>query len=158
MSSFDASPDAYVLREEIGRSETNGSSVVWLASASEHDADVAIKIQDLEKTTSTDLSRTQQDIQRMKELSHPNLAQLHAAFVARGELWLVLQLHAGSCQDIMRSRFPTGLEEQCVTCILRFPLFRDHHPNFKPYGPNLSSRYSEYGFNYVVESYRVSSR
>ena len=119
MSSFDASPDAYVLREEIGRSETSGSSVVWLASASEHDADVAIKIQDLEKTTSTDLSRTQQDIQRMKELKHPNLAQLHAAFVARGELWLVLQLHAGSCQDIMRSRFPTGLEEQCVTCILR---------------------------------------
>ena len=33
------------------------------------------------------------------------------------------------------------------TCILRFPLYRDHYPQHKPYGPNFcQSRFSEYGF------------
>ena len=47
----------------------------------------------------------------------------------------------------------------CASCILRFPLFRDHHPEFKPYGPNLSSRFSEYGFNFSrKESASLSCR
>ena len=37
----------------------------------------------------------------------------------------------------------------CVTCIMRFPLFRDRFPLFKPYGPNISSRCSEYGFRFA---------
>jgi hypothetical protein len=37
----------------------------------------------------------------------------------------------------------------CQTCILRFPLFRDHYPQWKPYGPNFGqSRFSEYGFQW----------
>jgi hypothetical protein len=36
------------------------------------------------------------------------------------------------------------------TCILRFPLFRIHYPDFKPYGPNFGqSRFSEYGFQFA---------
>ena len=35
----------------------------------------------------------------------------------------------------------------CSTCIYRFPLYRDHYPEHKPYGPNFcQSRFSEYGF------------
>ena len=32
---------------------------------------------------------------------------------------------------------------------MRFKLFREKHPEFKPYGPNLSSRFSEYGFRFA---------
>jgi len=47
----------------------------------------------------------------------------------------------------------------CSTCILRFPNFRDHHPEFKPYGPNISSRWNEYGFNFNrAESTSLSIR
>ncbi len=56
----------------------------------------------------------------MAQLSHANLAQLHAAFVSRGELWLVKQYHAaGSCRDVMRFAFPGGLEEVVVLTVLR---------------------------------------
>ena len=56
----------------------------------------------------------------MAQLSHPNLARLHAAFVSRGELWLVMQLHAaGSCFDVMRQARPGGFDEAAVLAILR---------------------------------------
>ena len=45
----------------------------------------------------------------------------------------------------------------CASCILRFPLFRDHHPTFKPYGPNLSSRFSEYGFRFSRKNMQMLS-
>ena len=35
-----------------------------------------------------------------------------------------------------------------ATCVLRFPFYREEHPEHKPYGPNFcQSRFSEYGFN-----------
>jgi serine/threonine protein kinase len=56
----------------------------------------------------------------MASLRHANLCELHAAFVSRGELWLVTQLHeAGSCADILRLKAPTGLEEIAAAAVLR---------------------------------------
>ena len=112
------SRDDYAIREEIGGSETSNTRV-WLAHCAAQHAEVAIKIHDLDRSTSEELSRTQAEVQRMGQLAHPNLAQFHTAFVARGELWMVLQLHsAGSCCDIMASACPSGFEEPVAICIL----------------------------------------
>ncbi|EOD41571.1 hypothetical protein EMIHUDRAFT_45585, partial [Emiliania huxleyi CCMP1516] len=56
----------------------------------------------------------------MTSLRHANLCELHAAFVSRGELWLVLQLHeAGSCADILRLSAPSGLGERAALAVVR---------------------------------------
>ena len=56
----------------------------------------------------------------MAQLSHANVAQMHQAFVARGELWLVMQLHAaGSCRAIMRHSHERGFDEGLVLGIVR---------------------------------------
>ena len=56
----------------------------------------------------------------MGELAHPNLAQLHAAFLRGGELWIVLQLHAcGSCADLLANARPAGFEEDISLHIVR---------------------------------------
>ena len=111
-------PSAYAIEEEIGGSHVS-STRVCLASCAATNTDVAIKIQDLDKSTSDELLRAQKEVQRMSELVHPNLVRLHTAFVARGELWVVLQLHAAGCCDVMASLCPTGFDEQVVACILR---------------------------------------
>jgi serine/threonine-protein kinase OSR1/STK39 len=110
-------PSAYTIEEEIGGSHV-ASTRVCLATCSATNTDVAIKIQDLDKSTSDELSRAQKEVQRMSELVHPNLVQFHTAFVARGELWVVLQLHAAGCCEMMADLCPTGFEEPAVACIL----------------------------------------
>ena len=95
-------PSAYTIEEEIGGSHV-ASTRVCLATCSATNTDVAIKIQDLDKSTSDELSRAQKEVQRMSELVHPNLVRFHTAFVARGELWMVdtaisLQIRAVAAQ------------------------------------------------------------
>ena len=111
-------PSAYTIEEEIGGSHVT-STRVCLATCPATNTDVAIKIQDLDKSTSDELSRAQKEVQRMSELVHPNLVRFHTAFVARGELWMVLQLHAAGCCEIMAELCPSGFEEPAVACILR---------------------------------------
>ena len=116
--SWPTQASAYTIVEEIGGSRVS-STRVCLATCSATNTDVAIKIQDLDKSTSDELSRAQKEVQRMSELVHPNLVQFYTAFVARGELWLVLQLHAAGCCEIMTELCPSGFEEPAVACILR---------------------------------------
>ena len=116
--SWPTQASAYTIVEEIGGSR-DSSTRVCLATCSATNTDVAIKIQDLDKSTSDELSRAQKEVQRMSELVHPNLVQFYTAFVARGELWLVLQLHAAGCCEIMAELCPSGFEEPAVACILR---------------------------------------
>jgi len=55
----------------------------------------------------------------MRALSSAYLVGLHAAFVSRGELWLVMQLHAaGSAADLMRATCPNGFEESTALGVL----------------------------------------
>lgn len=116
-SSWPSHAAGYLLGECIGGSES-GASTARIALREE--VEVAVKIVDLEKQNSHDLSSVQLEIKRMMQLSHRNLAQLHAAFVSNWELWLVMQYHAaGSCWDVMRYAHPKGLQEVVVLTILR---------------------------------------
>jgi serine/threonine protein kinase len=110
----------YQLRACIGASESGTSSVrvaTCQLAGGDQQAEVAVKVVDLEKRS---LVQLQQEVMRMSQLSNRNLAPLHAAFVSRGELWLVMQYHAaGSCCDVMRYAHRHGLEEDVVLTILR---------------------------------------
>jgi len=117
-----ARAEHYSLGTPISQSAlaSNGSAAsVWLATCSDG-REAAVRIVDLETQTSRDFGRIASEVQRMASLRHANLCELHAAFVTRGEVWLVMQLHeAGSCADILRLAAPSGLEEPAALAVLR---------------------------------------
>ena len=114
-----ATASSYKLGECIGGSEGSGVRV-WLATCEADGEAVAVKTVDLEKQTSTRFAEMRMEVQQMAQLSHANVAQMHQAFVARGELWLVMQLHAaGSCRAIMRHSHERGFDEGLVLGIVR---------------------------------------
>ena len=107
---------AYKRGPKIG--DSNGAaSGVWAAECDGR-GPVALKIFDLDLLPS--LEDVRREVQAMGQLSHQNLAQLHAAFVVNHTLWLVMQQHAcGSCADIMSSTLPGGFEETPALVVLR---------------------------------------
>jgi len=117
-----ARAESYTLIAPISPSALGSKSPsagVWLASCC-GGREAAVRIVDLETQTSRDFGRIACEVQRMASLRHANLCELHAAFVKRGELWLVMQLHeAGSCADILRLAAPCGLEETAAAAVLR---------------------------------------
>lgn len=107
---------AYALGNRIGCDLRSGA-FVHEAVCSSNGVTVAVKRVDLE--TQTSLKKVQVEVAAMRQLQHPNLVPLHAAFVTRGELWLVLEYHSfGSCADIMRWSRPHGLEEGAVAAVV----------------------------------------
>ena len=107
---------AYKRGPKIG--DSNGAaSGVWAAECDGR-GPVALKIFDLDLLPS--LEDVRREVQAMGQLSHENLAQLHAAFVVDHTLWFVMQQHAcGSCADIMNSTLPGGFEETPALVVLR---------------------------------------
>lgn len=57
----------------------------------------------------------------MGMLKHPNVVRFLCSFVVEREIWLVMPLLAGgSCADIMKRNFPSGLnDEVLIATILR---------------------------------------
>ena len=107
---------AYKQGPQIGDSESAASGV-WAAECDGR-GPVALKIFDLDLLPS--LEDVRREVQAMGQLSHENLAQLHAAFVVDHTLWFVMQQHAcGSCADIMNSTLPGGFEETPALVVLR---------------------------------------
>ena len=79
---------------------------------------VALKRVDLDAHAS--LRRVRDEVSLAGRLHHRNVARLHAAFVAGGELWLVLPFHdGGSCRDLMRATHPSGLPEDACLAVAR---------------------------------------
>ena len=109
---------SYSRGEQIGGGKNRS---VWAASCTAHEppASVALKIVDLDKQSSQTILRLQEEVQRLGQLSHANIVTLHTAFVSRGELWLVMQMHAaGSCADVMRF-WGHPFEEPAIFGVLR---------------------------------------
>jgi serine/threonine-protein kinase OSR1/STK39 len=113
-SEWPAVASGYELVEEIGE---GGSACVYHGKCKTHD--VAIKIVDLENTKiSLDVLR--KEIVTLGQSSHPNVVAFYTSFLVEDKLWLVMDYMAGgSVLDIMKWRFPKGLEESLCATILR---------------------------------------
>lgn len=56
----------------------------------------------------------------MRELQHPNVLRLHAAFVSDSALWMVMPyISGGPLSSILKKRFPNGMDEATLATIAR---------------------------------------
>jgi serine/threonine-protein kinase OSR1/STK39 len=56
----------------------------------------------------------------MRTLQHPNLLPLYCSFVHENNLWMVMPyVHGGSVLNIMRFKYPDGLEEPAIATIMK---------------------------------------
>ena len=113
---FPAEASAYALLAQVGGGAS--SSVHEATVLAVPESRVALKRIDLERHRTLDHVRT--EVSALRRLEHANIAALHVAFVARGELWLVVPFHScGSCVDVIAWSRPGGFEEPTVMLIGR---------------------------------------
>jgi serine/threonine-protein kinase OSR1/STK39 len=110
----------YNLQIRIG----NGAfSSVWKADCFLNDAQVAIKIMDLERI-STSFEDILQEVQTMRLCEDENVLRCYCSFVFTDQLWLVTQLmDKGSCFRVMTVAkgmgFGEGMNEEWLAYILK---------------------------------------
>eukprot|EP00884_Botryococcus_braunii_P013203 jgi/Botrbrau1/21884/Bobra.0249s0013.1 len=107
----------YELEEECGRGV---SATVWRARCKPHGGEiVAVKLIDLENVN-TNLEEIQRETHLMRLQHHPNVLQLYCAFVSGQKLWIVMPyVSGGSVLNIMKYRYPEGLEEPVIATIMK---------------------------------------
>ena len=69
------------------------------------------------------------------------------AFVHIWRDWVLDSVHPLGTAFLTRETF-LDVVTSCNTRILLFPMYRDYFPEFKPHGPYVSSRFSEYVFQF----------
>eukprot|EP00002_Diphylleia_rotans_P005863 TRINITY_DN1506_c0_g1_i4.p1 TRINITY_DN1506_c0_g1~~TRINITY_DN1506_c0_g1_i4.p1 ORF type:complete len:390 (-),score=60.29 TRINITY_DN1506_c0_g1_i4:433-1602(-) len=105
----------YDLKDIIGY---GASAVVWRAICRSNEQEVAIKIIDLE-SCSTTIDHIRKEVMSLQLCRHPNVIKYHCSFISGHTLWLVMQyVGGGSCQDIIRYKFKTGIDRDCISTIL----------------------------------------
>jgi len=84
-------------------------------------AEVAVKVIDLEEWADSSLEEIRRELQMMRMCRHENVIAYHVAFPANRQMWLVMPVLAGgSCANVMRSKQPTGFEDEgIIAYILR---------------------------------------
>ena len=109
-------PEGYTLCDLIG---TGSSAKVYRAVIKDTTTECAVKILNLEMFSDC-FDMIRKEIVAMSKSNHPNVVAYHTSFVHQTELWLVMAfLGGGSCHDIMRFSFKTGMDESMIATILR---------------------------------------
>lgn len=113
---YPKSAEGYELVEECGKGV---SATVWRAVVKSTGEEVAIKNLDLENLNCS-MDEIVQEAHTMKTLNHPNLLPLYCSFVHENNLWMVMPyIHGGSVLNIMRFKYPDGLEEPAIATIMK---------------------------------------
>eukprot|EP00954_Amorphochlora_amoebiformis_P009269 721779-Amorphochlora_amoeboformis.AAC.2 len=91
------------------------------AAKTETKAEVAVKIMN---SANLDVEEIHSEIASMRALSHPNVIQIHAAFLHQlkncEELWIVMPLELCSCYSLLVNTFPEGIKDpKILATILR---------------------------------------
>eukprot|EP01041_Mallomonas_annulata_P007334 gene7334-14963_t len=130
MASFEWPTDArqYEIIQRIGRGAFSG---VWKATCKNKQQEVAIKIMDLEKI-STSFEDILQEVQTMRLSDDTNVLRCYCSFVNEDQLWLVTQLmNKGSCLRVMtvakKLGLGEGMNEEWIGYILRETLQGLHY-------------------------------
>ena len=113
---YPTSADGYELVEECGKGV---SATVWRAIVKSTGEEVAIKNLDLENLNCS-MDEIVREAHTMRSMNHPNLLPLYCSFVHENNLWMVMPyIHGGSVLNIMRFKYPDGLEEPAIATIMK---------------------------------------
>ena len=110
-----AKASAYKLTIPIGM---GSFGLVWKADVLEgahRGKSVAIKIVDLEQFEDNNIDEIRKEIAIMSTCQHKNVVSCLVSFIEGTDLWLAMPiLSAGSCLDVLRLKFPTGVKDEAV--------------------------------------------
>lgn len=100
------------------------SSTVYAATYhcpnTREDTKVALKVVDLDKLPQSALKLLTMETQLMSLSKHPNVLRVRGTWLQGRKLYIALRLmSAGSISDCMRYKFPTGVDEESIRCILK---------------------------------------
>jgi len=113
---YPTNADGYELVEECGKGV---SATVWRAVVKGTGEEVAIKNLDLENLNCS-MEEIVREAHTMRSMNHPNLLPLYCSFVHENHLWMVMPyIHGGSVLNIMRFKYPDGLEEPAIATIMK---------------------------------------
>eukprot|EP00884_Botryococcus_braunii_P018683 jgi/Botrbrau1/5499/Bobra.27_1s0036.1 len=106
----------YQLLDQIGSGAT---AEVFRAKCIPFNSQVAIKLINLDRVT-TGLDLILSEAKVMRDLKHPNVLELYAAFVNDSALWMVMPfISGGPLSSIVQRRFPRGMDEVTIATIAR---------------------------------------
>lgn len=113
---YPTTASGYELVEECGKGV---SATVWRAMVKSTGEEVAIKNLDLENLNCS-MDEIVREAHTMRSMNHPNLLPLYCSFVHENNLWMVMPyIHGGSVLNIMRFKYPDGLEEPAIATIMK---------------------------------------
>ncbi len=81
---------------------------------------VAIKQIHIEKFERHHIDELRNEIQIMSICRHPNLLPIHKSFINQENLWIITPVqNGGSCLDLIRLKYPSGVDEISCATILK---------------------------------------
>lgn len=99
---------------------SGSSAVVYIAQYKPSAINVAIKVIELDQFERNQIDELRKELQVMSLCKHENLLNVKGSFVVDSKLYIVTPfLSAGSCLDIMKSKYPDGLDEASILVILK---------------------------------------
>ncbi|GAA5817360.1 hypothetical protein MFLAVUS_010904 [Mucor flavus] len=109
--------DDFDIREPIGY---GSSAIVYKAIHKPYGKRMALKMIDLDKFERNQIDELRRETALMALSKHPNVLRVYGSFVHGSKLYIVTPfLGGGSCLDIMKTRFPDGLDELSIATILK---------------------------------------
>ncbi|KAI8969129.1 kinase-like domain-containing protein [Mycotypha africana] len=96
------------------------SAIVYKAIYKPLDKPMALKEIDLDKFERNQIDELRRETALMALSKHPNVLRVYGSFVHGSKLYIVTPfLAGGSCLDIMKTKFPEGMDESSIATILK---------------------------------------
>lgn len=109
--------DDFEIKEPIGY---GSSAIVYKAIYKPLNRKMALKMIDLDKFERNQIDELRRETALMALSKHTNVLRVYGSFVHGSKLYIVTPfLAGGSCLDIMKTRFPDGLDELSIATILK---------------------------------------
>ncbi|XP_052132075.1 STE20-related kinase adapter protein alpha-like [Frankliniella occidentalis] len=119
---FGSEPDSYQTMSVLGQC-CGDVGQVYLAIYKPLDTPIALKKFNMDKAKD-ELENIQNEIILTRQLRHPNVVVINAAFVMESHVCVVSPLMAfGSCRDLLNRHFSDGLPELAIAYILKDILY-----------------------------------
>ena len=107
----------YQLLYMIGQGATAN---VFMGKYTKMDVLIAIKQINIERFERHHIDEVRNEIQIMSICRHPNLLPIHKSFINTSHLWIITPIqNGGSCLDLLKLQFPSGIDEVSCATIMR---------------------------------------
>ncbi|KAI9298895.1 kinase-like protein [Neoconidiobolus thromboides FSU 785] len=116
-ATFSSNPEDFEVIKPIGY---GSSATVYLGLYKPKNLKVAVKVIDMDMFERNQIDELRRETQVMSLCKHPNLLPVNCSYVIESKLYIITPyLASGACLDILKYKYPEGLEEIYIASILK---------------------------------------